>query len=194
MALHFALARTRRPLHALLALAALLAARATAQEPLFTMVSTSDSQAGSEAEWQGFEDVLETIAIAGEAGALLPRPVDLVLFPGDIVLHDDTAEWVRARGLLDTWLTANDIPFLCVPGNHDQGSTPARYEQFIASAAVWEASSASFTGQNGRSRSTGWSGLRFIGFNNTAGGTWNTVSSGDIALIQSRVVAAANNE
>ncbi len=167
--------------------------RADAQEPLFTFVQISDSQPGTEAEWQGFEDVLATIAEAGGAGALLPRPVDLVLFPGDIVKNNTIAEWVRARGMLDTWLTANDIPFLAAPGNHDQGTTTQNYEQFIASAAVWEAGSASFTGHNGPMRTTGWAGLRFIGFNNSSGSssTWNTVSSADLALIQSRVSAAA---
>ena len=174
---------------ALLALAASLAA----QGPLFTFVQTSDSQAGSESEWQGFEDVLELIARAGTPGALLPRPIDLVLFPGDITLHNNSTEWVRCRGMFDTWLTSNNIPLLCIPGNHDQGDSPGSwqlYEQYIASEAVWETGSASFTGQNGKSRNTGWAGLRIIGFNSSVG-DYNVVTASDIALIQSRVSAAA---
>ncbi len=170
-----------------------LGARAAAQEPLFTFVQTSDSQAANETEWQRFEDVLELIADAGQEGALLPRPIDLVLFPGDITESNDNAEWVRSRGLLDTWLSANDIPFLCTPGNRDQGSSAGSaqlYQQFIGSANVWEASSASFTGQNGIVRNTGWSGLRFIGFNNS-NGAWNKFADADIAQIQARVSAAA---
>jgi len=100
-----------------LAAVLVLGARAAAQQPLFTFLQTSDSQAATEAEWQRFEDVLALIAEAGRPGALLPRPIDLVLFPGDITESNENAEWVRARGMLDTWLSANDIPFLCTPGN-----------------------------------------------------------------------------
>ena len=50
--------------------ALLLAAGASAQQPLFTFLQTSDSQAANEGEWQDFEDVLELIANAGKPGAL----------------------------------------------------------------------------------------------------------------------------
>jgi PKD repeat protein len=170
-----------------------LGAGRSAQEPLLTIVQTSDSQAATEADWQRFEDVLERIAGAGQPGALLPRPIDLVLFPGDITESNASSEWVRSRGLLDTYLTANGIPFLCTPGNRDQGASAGStqlYQQFIGSAGVWEASSASFTGQNGIVRNTGWSGLRFVGFNNSSGG-WNRISDADVMLIGARVSAAA---
>ena len=173
--------------------ALLLAAGASAQQPLFTFLQTSDSQAANEGEWQDFEDVLELIANAGKPGALLPRPIDLVIFPGDITEGNDNTEWVRCRNMFDTWLTSNNIPLLCIPGNRDQGSNPGQtslYEQYIGSAAVWEASSASFVGQNGKGRNTGWTGLRFIGFNSSQGG-YNKITASDVALIQARVSAAA---
>jgi PKD repeat protein len=183
--------RARASLFVLAGLA--LGVHAAAQAPLFTIVQTSDSQAGSEAEWQRFEDVLEVIANAGSAGALLPRPIDLVLFPGDITESNDNAEWVRCMNLFGTYLTANGIPLLATPGNRDQGSssgTAQLYQQFIGSPGVWEASSASFTGQNGITRNIGWAGLRMLGFNNS-NGAWNKIADADIALLQSRVNAAA---
>jgi PKD repeat protein len=177
-----------------LALAALaLGAVARAQQPLFTFVQTSDSQAATEADWQRFEDVLEVIANGGRAGALLPRPVDLVLFPGDITESNENAEWVRCMNLFGTYLTANGIPLLATPGNRDQGASAGQtqlYQQFLGSPGVWDVSSASFTGQNGVTRNIGWSGLRLIGFNNSSG-AWNKLADADIALIQSRVNAAA---
>ncbi|NOT32127.1 MAG: metallophosphoesterase, partial [Planctomycetes bacterium] len=170
-----------------------LGARAVAQTPLFTFLQTSDSQAANEAEWQRFEDVLALIADAGTPGALLPRPIDLVLFPGDITESNENAEWVRCMNLFGTYLTANGIPLLATPGNRDQGAssgTTQLYQQFLASPGVWEASSASFTGQNGITRNIGWAGLRFIGFN-SSNGAWNKIADADIALIQARVSAAA---
>jgi PKD repeat protein len=185
--------RFARAMAALLALFA-LGMGSAAQAPLFTFVQTSDSQAENESDWQGFEDVLEVIANAGKPGALLPRPVDLVLFAGDITADNQVEEWVRSRNLFDTWLTSNNIPLLCIPGNHDQESsagTAQRYEQYIASSAVWGVGSANFTGQNGKGRNTGWAGLRFIGFNGS-NGAYNRISDSDIAQIQSRVSAAAS--
>src|SRR6185436_13583541 len=152
-------------------------------EPLFTFVQVSDSQPATSADQQAFVDVLSLIAHAGQPGVLLPRPVDLVLFAGDITDGNKRSEWVAAKQKLDTFLTANGIPFLAVPGNHDvDGSNTSLYEEFIADSGVWDAGSAAFTGQNGRTRATGWQGLRFIGVNNS-NPTWNTVSSADIAAV-----------
>jgi hypothetical protein len=85
-------------------------ATSTAQEPLFTFVQVSDSQPETAAHNQAFVDVLRTIAEAGQPGKLLPRPVDLVLFAGDITFGNTRSEWVAAKQKLDSWLTANDIP------------------------------------------------------------------------------------
>jgi len=167
-----------------------LAAAARAQEPLFTFAQVSDSQPETPAHEQAFVDVLRTLAEAGQPGALLPRRVDLVFFAGDITWGNTLAEWESARAKLDTWLTANDIPYLAVPGNHDvNNSDTSLYEQFIGDAGVWDQESAAFTGQNGRSRTTHWRGLRFIGLNNSNPG-WNTVSSADVADVRARVLAA----
>jgi PKD repeat protein len=164
---------------------------AAPQEPLFTFVQVSDSQPETSAHDQAFVDVLSTIAAAGQPGALLPRPIDLVLFAGDITYGNTRSEWVAAKQKLDTWLTANDIPYLAVPGNHDVNSgDTSLYEEFIGTADVWDAGSAAFTGHNGRARTTGWQGLRFIGVDSTNTG-WNTYSSADVAAVAARVSAAA---
>lgn len=163
---------------------------AAAQDPLFTFAQVSDSQPQTAAENQRFVDVLRTISEAGQPGALLPRRVDLVLFAGDITWGNTRTEWVAATAKLDQWLTANDIPYLAVPGNHDvNNSDTALYEEFIASSGVWDAGSAAFTGHNARARTTFWRGLRFIGFNNSNPG-WNTIPSADLADISARVDAA----
>jgi len=168
-------------------LAGLLAPAVAAQEPLFTFAQVSDSQPQTSAENQRFVDVLRLVAEAGQPGALLPHPVDLVLFAGDITWGNTRSEWVAATDKLDTWLTANDIPFLAVPGNHDvDNSNTSLYEEFIADSGVWDVGSAAITGHNGRTRSTGWSGLRFIGVNNSNPG-WNTISSADVADVSARV-------
>jgi PKD repeat protein len=175
-----------------LALAApLLGVVAAAQEPLFAFAQVSDSQPQTSAENQAFVDVLRTLAEAGTPGALLPRRVELVLFAGDITWGNTRSEWESATAKLDQWLTANDIPFLAVPGNHDvNNSDTALYEEYIADAGVWDAGSAAFVGHNQRARTTSWRGLRFIGFNNSNPG-WNTVSSADLASITARVASAA---
>src|SRR5262245_12957704 len=161
-----------------------------AQEPLFTFVQVSDSQPATSADNRAFVDVLALIAAAGQPGAFLPKPVDLVLFAGDITDGNTRSEWVAAKQKLDSFLTANGIPFLAVPGNHDvDGSDTRLYEEFIADSGVWDAGSVAFTGHNGRSRTTGWQGLRFIGVDNS-NPTWNTVSSADIAAVNARVAAA----
>jgi PKD repeat protein/predicted MPP superfamily phosphohydrolase len=165
--------------------------RSAAQQPLFTFVQISDSQPQSSEENQRFVDVLRTLAEAGQPGALLPRPVDLVLFAGDITWGNTRSEWTAAMLKLDTWLTANDIPLLAVPGNHDtDNSDTSLYEEFVGPSGVWDAGSTAFTGQNGKSRTTNWRGLRFIGFNNSNPG-WNTIRSADLADIAARVSTAS---
>jgi PKD repeat protein len=183
--------RSSRARRALVLAGLFLAGSTTAaQDPLFTFAQVSDSQPQSAADNQRFVDVLRTLSEAGQSGALLPRPVDLVLFAGDITWGNSRSEWVAATQKLDQWLTANDIPYLAVPGNHDvNNSDTSLYEEFIADSGVWETGSASFTGHNQRSRTTFWRGLRFIGFNNSNPG-WNTVSSGDLASIAARVTTA----
>ena len=179
-----------RPHFAAFVALSVLALRSAAQEPLFTFVQVSDSQPQSSADNRAFTDVLGVIAAAGRPGALLPRPVDLVLFAGDITFGNTRSEWVAARQKLDAYLTANDIPFLAVPGNHDvDGSDTDLYEEFIADSGVWDAGSAAFTGHNARTRSTGWQGLRFIGVDNSNPG-WNTIPAADVADVGVRVAAA----
>ncbi len=161
-----------------------------AQDPLFTFAQVSDSQPQTASENQRFVDVLRTLSEAGQPGALLPRRVDLVLFAGDITWGNTRSEWVAATQKLDQWLTANDIPYLAVPGNHDvNNSDTSLYEEFIADSGVWDVGSASFTGHNQLSRTTFWRGLRFIGLNNSNPG-WNTISSADLAAIGARVASA----
>lgn len=170
---------------------AFLGAVAAAQEPLFTFVQVSDSQPQTTADNQAFVDVLRTIAEAGQPGKLLPRPVDLVLFAGDITWGNTHNEWIAATQKLDSYLTANAIPYLAVPGNHDvNNSDTALYAQYIADPGVWDVGSASFTGHNGQARTTFWHGLRFIGVNNSNPG-WNTIPSADVATVAARVQAAA---
>jgi len=170
---------------------AALALSASAQQPLFTFVQVSDSQPVTSSDNQRFVDVLRTIAEGGQPGKLLPRPVDLVLFAGDITDGNTRPEWVAAKDKLDTWLTANNIPFLAVPGNHDvnpnrtSSANTALYKEFIADPGVWDAGSAAFTGQNGPSRATNWKGLRFIGVDNSNPG-WNQVSSAGIQRARKR--------
>ena len=174
-----------------LGLALGLESRAQAQQPLFEFVQISDPQPQNSGDEQGFVDVLRTIAEAGRPGALLPRRVDLVLIAGDITDGNSTSEWTAAKSKLDTWLTANGIPFRAVPGNHDvDGSNTALYNQYIGSSDVWDIGSASFTGHNGLTRTTGWQGLRFIGFNNS-NPDYNQISSADVTRITTRVNAAA---
>ena len=167
-----------------------LGAAASAQQPLFTFIQTSDSQPQNSGEWQGFEDVLALIADAGTSGALLPRKPSFVLFAGDLTWGSQDAEFIQWKSLATSYLTANGIPLLCVPGNHDVSGGTANYEQHIGTAAVWDVGSAAFTAHNGLAVSTGWAGMRFIGFNNT-NTAWNQISSSDISLISARVNAGA---
>lgn len=180
---------------ALLALVALgLPAPISAQgaAPLFTFAQISDSQPGSSAEWALFEQVLDTLVASGAPGALLPRPLDFVLFAGDLVSHANSqSEWLQFRATIDARLTATGIPYRAIPGNHDQDNGGlGNYESLIAPSGVWDSDSAAVVGHNGVSVVTGWTGLRIIGFNNS-NGAWNQISAADLADISARVAAAA---
>ncbi len=165
---------------------------ARAVEPLFTFAQISDSQPTSPEQWARFEQVLDTLAGAGAPGALIPRPIDFVLFAGDLVSHAESQdEWVQFVDTIDSRLTANGIPYRAVPGNHDQqGFGIGFYEYFVADSGVWDTDTGTVVGQNGPVAHTGWSGLRIIGFNNS-NGAWNQVSEVDLASISARVAAAA---
>src|SRR5262245_22683400 len=164
---------------------------ARAQAPLFTFAQISDSQPDTEQHWAAFQRVLDAIVASGTAGALIPRPIDFVLFAGDLVSHArDESEWIRFVDTIDASLTANAIPYRAVPGNHDDQEPGFDfYEFYIGDSGVWDTDSATVTGQNGPSVYTGWKGLRFIGFNNSNGG-WNQISSSDLTSITNKVNAA----
>lgn len=168
-----------------------------AQTPLFTFVQISDSQPKDlePLHQVRFEEVLDTIVDAGNPWALIPLPVDFVLFAGDLVDRDNEAEWDRFVQTIDTRLTVNRIPYRAVPGNHDQSNGNfSLYEQYIASTAVWDVGSAQFPGHNDLHITPGWNGLRFIGVNNSNGDS-NVISSADIADLEARLaVAVLNNE
>ncbi len=175
-----------------LALGLLVSASALAQEPLFSFVQISDSQPADAGDWSRFELVLDTIVEAGQSGALLPFPVDLVLFAGDLVADGSSqSQWATWVQTVDSRLTANGIPFLAVPGNHDdQGSSNfTNYELYVADSGVWHAESWFLTGHNGVDVTTNWDGLRFIGVNNDNGGS-NSVSSADVAEVEALVAEA----
>jgi PKD repeat protein len=185
--------RARRGLLAgLAAPLALLAGAAAAQPPLFAFTQLSDIQVDEPVEEERFQLVLATIAAAGQPGALLPHAVAVVLVAGDLV--DDPhsqSQWVQLRNDLDQQLTDHGIPFLAVPGNHDQDEfgTP-EYEEHVAPAGVWDVSSAALRGQNGLETATGWSGLRFVGIDNSYAGA-NTVRTADLAQAEAIASAAA---
>src|SRR5262245_66316156 len=89
-----------------------LAPVASAQQPLFTFAQISDSQPDSEADWTAFQRVLDAIVASGNTGALIPKPIDFVLFAGDLVSHATTeADWIRWVDTVDAGLTANAIPY-----------------------------------------------------------------------------------
>jgi PKD repeat protein len=165
---------------------------AGAQEPLFTFAQISDSQPDTEEDWAKFDRVLDAIVASGASGALIPRPIDFVLFAGDLVSHgDNQSEWVRFVDTIDAALTAHAIPYRAVPGNHDvKDIGPGLYEFFIGDSGVWDTDSATVVGQNGPTVYTGWSGLRIIGFNNS-NGAWNQISAEDLSIISTKVSAAA---
>ncbi len=185
--------RARAPLLAGLAIPlALVPAGAQAQPPLFAFAQISDVQAKNPEELARFDQVLAAIAAAGQPGSLLPHAVAAVFIAGDhVAAPRDEAQWIQYAQSLDAKLTANGIPFLAVPGNRDQDEfgTPL-YEQHIASAGVWDVSSAELRGQNGAVAATGWEGLRFIGLNNS-NGAWNTVSPAHLAQVLAIATAAA---
>ncbi len=164
---------------------------AGAQAPLFTFAQISDSQPIDEAQWTAFQRVLDAIVASGTTGALIPQPIDFVLFAGDLVSHaDDESEWIRFVDTIDARLTANAIPYRAVPGNHDDEEPGfSFYEAYIGPSAVWDTDSGTVIGMNGPSVYTGWKGLRFIGFNNSNGG-WNQISPADLTAISNKVAAA----
>jgi PKD repeat protein len=168
------------------------AAAAQTEEPLFTFAQISDSQPDTPEKWALFERVLDTIAAAGQPGALIPRPVDFVLFAGDLVSHAESqAEWTQFVATIDARLTATGIPYRAVPGNHDEdGFGVGNYEFYVGDSGVWDTDVATVVGHNGPSVTTGWSGLRIIGFNNS-NGAWNQISAADLASIAARVAAAS---
>ena len=173
-----------------LAISLALAPRsARAEDPLFAFAQISDVQVNEPIEQQRFEDVLDALSEAGSPGALLPHALAVVFVAGDLVdLPGAHPEWVQFRNELDQELTGHGIPFLAVPGNHDQDEfgTP-EYEDHIASAGVWDAGSAELRGQNDLSTATGWAGLRFVGVNTSWVG-WNTVKPAD--LVQAEAIAS----
>jgi len=171
---------------------ALVPGESVADAPLFAFVQFSDVQANDPTEFAHFDQVLAAIVAAGQPGALLPVPASFVLIAGDHVVDPrDEAEWIQYAQTLDSELTAHGIPFLAVPGNHDQDDfgTPL-YTQYIAAPGVWDASSADLQGQNGPSAATGWEGLRFVGINNSWAG-FNTVRPADLAQLDAIVSASA---
>jgi len=165
-----------------------------AQTPLFAFVQFSDVQANSPIEFARFDQVLAAIVAAGQQGALLPHAVAFVLIAGDHVVDPrDESEWIAYAQTIDSELTSNGIPYLAVPGNHDQDEFGVPlYEEYVAPAGVWDASSAELVGHNGIAAATGWEGLRFVGVNNSwAGG--NTVRPADLSQLASIVAAAAGS-
>ncbi len=90
--LPFGPARTRAlaPLLFLLVLFPGWSRRAEAQEPLFAFAQISDSQPETLEHLALFQQVLDTIVAAGSPGALIPLPIDFVLFPGDLVSNGET--------------------------------------------------------------------------------------------------------
>jgi hypothetical protein len=78
-----------------------------------------------------------------------------------------------------------------VPGNHDvDGFGVGYYELYVGDSGVWDTDSALVSGHNGLVANSGWSGLRILGFNNS-NGAWNQISAADLAIIDSKVNAAA---
>jgi hypothetical protein len=174
------------------ALLACLAGEAGAQPPLFSFVQFSDVQANDLVEAARFEAVLDAIENAGQPAALLPHAVAFAVIAGDLVNEPGSnSEWTQFANRLEDKLTQSGIPFLAVPGNHDQDEFGTLlYEQHIADAGVWDTSSAEVRGQNGLVAATGWSGLRLVGVNssNTA---WNQIAAADRAQAHAIASAAA---
>ena len=165
---------------------------ARGQSPLFAFAQFSDVQANEPIEFDRFAQVLAALTAAGQPGALLPQPISAVFIAGDLVNDPQSqAEWTQFQDSLQQTLTANGIPFLAVPGNHDQDEFGAPlYEASIAPAGVWDVSSAHFLGQNGVATAPGWKGLRFVGVNNSWGGP-NGVRPADLAQLSAIASAAA---
>jgi PKD repeat protein len=174
------------------ALLVLLAVDAEAQAPLFSFVQFSDVQANDPIERARFDLVLDAIEEAGQPGALLPGAVSFVVIAGDLVNDPgDNSEWTQLRNQLDDELTGNGIPWLAVPGNHDQDEFgPVEYEALIADVGVWDTSSAEVRGHGGLVAATGWAGLRLIGVNSSHL-AWNQVATADAAQVHAIAASAA---
>jgi PKD repeat protein len=163
---------------------------AQADAPLFAFAQFSDVQADDPVELARFDQVLAAIGAAGQPGSLLPHAVSFVLIAGDHVANPgDEAQWIAYAQRLDAELTARGIPYLAVPGNHDQDEfgTPL-YEQYVAPPGVWDVSSADVRGQNAQNVATGWEGLRFVGINNSWV-DWNTIRPAEQAQLEAIVAA-----
>jgi PKD repeat protein len=178
---------------ALLGLGACLIAPAAArgQSPLFAFAQFSDVQANEAIEFERFDQVLAALREAGGPGALLPQPISAVFIAGDLVSDPQSqSEWQQFQDSVQQALTANGIPFLAVPGNHDQDEFGAPlYESSIAPAGIWDVSSAHFLGQNGVTTAPGWKGLRFVGVNNAWAGP-NHVRPADLTQLAAIVASA----
>ena len=123
--------------------------------------------------------------------------MSFVLIAGDHVVNPDNhAEWIQYTQKLSDELTSRGIPYLAVPGNHDQDEfgTPL-YTQYMAPPGIWDASTAELRGQNWQSATTGWEGLRFVGLNNSWVG-WNTIRPAEqdqlAAIVSARAFAGEN--
>ena len=111
---------------------------AVAQSPLLTFVQASDSQPKDAQDLAMLVEVMDTIVEGGTPGALLPEPVDFVVFAGDLVDKNDEPSFVEWLQVVDPRLTANGIPIVAVPGNHDvDNGGPGLYEQYIGDSDVW---------------------------------------------------------
>jgi PKD repeat protein len=168
---------------------------ALAQTPLFAFAQFSDVQASQPEHFARFDLVLDTLAAAGQAGALLPHPVSAVFGAGDLVEDaPDEPEWIQFTQSIDAKLTSNGIPFLAVPGNRDQDEFATLfYEQYVAQPGVWDVRSARLVGHNGVTVTTGWDGLRFVGLNNSNTAP-NEVNPEERAQARAIVTAAAAGE
>lgn len=171
---------------------ALVALPARAQDPLFAFAQLSDVQADDPIEEARFDQVLAAIAASGAPGSLLPHPVAVVFIAGDLVeIPQSVPQWTHFAERVDQQLTAAGIPFVAVPGNHDQNEFgPLLYEEYVADSGVWDVSSALLAGQNGAVATTGWRGLRFVGVNNSWVGT-NTLRPSDLSQVSAIVSSAA---
>ncbi len=163
----------------------LLPVAAYSAAPLFTFAQVSDSQPVTAADQGRYEAALDKIVASGQPGALIPYRVSFVMFVGDMVdMPSDKNQWTIWLNTINTRLTASGIPYRAVPGNHDRTTLVdfTNYKTYVGSTEVWETGSNFVVGNNGLTVTTGWSGLDFIGVNNSNGG-YNVVSATDVAKV-----------